>query len=69
MTDLFKLRKDHLYHLKHGFLFNTVSMDTVYHGTKNISFIGPKIWNLLPNELKNTKSLKTLKVKNQKLEF
>ena len=43
-------------------------MNTVYHGIESNSFFAPKIWNLLPNELKNIESSKAFKnrIKNCK---
>ena len=34
---------------------------TVYHGTKNISYLGPKIWNIVTIELKNAQSFNSFK--------
>ena len=34
---------------------------TVYHGTKTISYLGPKIWDIVPSELKKAQSLNSFK--------
>ena len=34
---------------------------TVYHGTESISYLEPKIWDIVPIELKNAQSLNNLK--------
>ena len=34
---------------------------TVYHGTESISCLGPKIWNIVPPEFKQNKSLNSFK--------
>ena len=65
MIELFESRNEHLYHVRYISQFNTPSVNTVYHGSKSISFLGPKILNLLPNERKNIGSLKILKNKNK----
>ena len=31
---------------------------TVYHGTESISYLGPKVWAIVPIELRNAQSLK-----------
>ena len=47
-------RNEHPYNPRYVSQFNTPSVTTVCHdGTESISFLRPKIWNLLPNELKN----------------
>ena len=33
----------------------------VYNGTETISFLGPKLWNVIPSEIKGKESLKALK--------
>ena len=65
MIELFESRNEHLYHVRYISQFNTPSVNTVYHGSKSISFLGPKILNLLPNERKNIGSLKILKNKSK----
>ena len=37
-------------------------MMTVYHGLENISFLGPKIWSILPDGLKNANSIEAFKM-------
>ena len=48
--------------------FRIPSIRTVYHGSEGISFLGPKIWNILPREIKQQTSLNSFKksVKNWK---
>ena len=38
-------------------------MKTVHYGTKSLSFLGPKIWELLPLEIKSFQTLPELKKK------
>ena len=33
----------------------------VYHGTESISYLGPKIWDIVPIELKNVQSHNSFK--------
>ena len=39
---------------------------TVYHGSESISFLGPKIWNILPDRLKNVNSIEVFKMQIKK---
>ena len=34
---------------------------TVYHGTESISYLGPRIWDIVPIKLKNAQSLNSFK--------
>ena len=38
----------------------------VYHGTESLSFLGPKIWELVPSEIKQSKSLEIFKKRIKK---
>ena len=61
MTELFKPRNEHLYNLKSVYQFHTSSVNTAYHGIEIMSFLGPNLWNILSNKLKNIESLKAFK--------
>ena len=61
ITELFEPRNEHPYNLRYLSEFNTPSVNTVYHGTESIFFLGHKIWTLLPKELKNIQILKAFK--------
>ena len=30
-----------------------LKVKSVWHGTESVFYLGPKIWNLVPNEIKN----------------
>ena len=51
------------YNLRNAPEFNTVNVQTVHNGTETISFRGPKIWSLVPHDIKNSKSLSEFKNK------
>ena len=44
--------KTSLYNLRRNNTFETHEVLSVYHGTEWLSFLGPKIWDLVPVELK-----------------
>ena len=37
--------------------------NSVWHGTESMSYLGPKIWNSVPNEIKEPQSLYAFKFK------
>ena len=40
------------YNLRSNNLFKSRSVNSVCHGTESVSHLGPKIWDLAPNEMK-----------------
>ena len=61
MNQVFPLKKSNV--LCSNFPFETVNVKSVYNGTETLSFLGPKIWALIPNDLKKVKSLPEFKRK------
>ena len=53
MNNIFKLKEENPYNLRHVSEFSRPLINSVYHGTESISFLGPKIWDILPEKLKN----------------
>ena len=51
------------YNLRNINPFQSTNVRTVYYGTETISFRGPKIWALVPDEIKNSTSLTLFKRK------
>ena len=43
--------------------FKTENVRTVHYGTESLSFLGPKIWKILPSEIKTSTSLQVFKNK------
>ena len=39
----------------------------MHYGTESVSFLGPKIWELIPEETKQSESLKIFKNKIEKI--
>ena len=54
------LKQSH-YNLRRCNDFRIPSIRTVYHGSESISFLGPKIWNILSDEIKHQTSLNSFK--------
>ena len=49
------------YDLRNNTSLKIVNLKTVYYGTESVTNLGAKIWDLLPNEYKELKSLSTFK--------
>ena len=52
MGNIFKLRTEIPYNLRNISEFSRPAVNSVYHGTESISYLGPKIWDILPQELR-----------------
>ena len=55
-----------LYNLRRNNTFERRQVHSVYHGTESLSFLGPKISDLVPLELKQLESLEVFKLKIKK---
>ena len=56
-------RREVPYNLRNSNPFQSSHVNTVFRGTETISFRGPKTWNLVPENIKNAKSLNEFKAK------
>ena len=45
------------YNLHKDIRFRSYNVKTVHYGTKKLSCLGPKIWNLVPPEIKDSETL------------
>ena len=52
---------EHTYGLRHVRNFKTPSVNTAYHDTESVLFLGPKIWEILPNSFEKINKIDTLK--------
>ena len=59
-TEIFDKRNPN-YQLRHTSHFSIPPVRSVYNGTESLSFLGPKIWDIVPTELKKVKSLNAFK--------
>ena len=53
------------YNLRRNDTFQKCQVYSVYQGSESLSFLGPKIWDLVPVELKQSERL--LQIKNKEL--
>ena len=58
--------KINLCNLRRNNTFERRQFHSVYHGTESLSFLGPKIWALVPLERKQLKTLEVFKLKIKK---
>ena len=49
------------YNLRRHPEFASRTINTVHYGSESLSFLGPKIWKMLPVDLKNSDSLDSFK--------
>ena len=52
MTEVFKLRDTPCFNLRHTSQFSTDPIHSVYNGNQSASYLGPKIWEQIPAEIK-----------------
>ena len=62
MKELFSPKISH-YDLRNNNSFKSRRVNSVWHGTESVSYLGPKIWDLVPNEIKESQSLNAFKFK------
>ena len=62
MQEIFKLKDQPHYNLRYNSLFFRPLVKSVYKGTESLSFLGPKIWNILPNTYKDILDLNSFKL-------
>ena len=60
-ANVFTTTPENHYNLRNYNGFRSPFARTVYHGTESMSYLGPKIWDIVPIELKNAQSLNSFK--------
>ena len=60
-ANVFTTIPENHYNLRNYNGFKLPFARTVYHGTESISYLGPKIWDIVPIELKNAQCLNSFK--------
>ena len=60
MQGLFCVRQTH-FNLSNPHHFVVPSINSVYHGSESISSLGPSIWNLVPDRLKEIHNISSFK--------
>ena len=60
-SDIFMERTNYHFNLRNRSDFITPQVNSVYHGTESITYLGPKIWDMVPDSIKEEKSLNSFK--------
>ena len=60
ISDLFEVRENN-YNLRNCSYFSIPNVKTVYHGSESLSNLGPRIWNLVPDNLKQLDDINSFK--------
>ena len=68
VDEIFCIRDETSYELRQRLGFHMPSVNTVFSSTEIIRILGPKIWELIPNDIKCLKNLRNFKtaIKKQK---
>ena len=61
MSDLFRKKSNPCYSLSKNDNFHIASVNAIFVGLGNISFLKPKTWTLVPSDLKSMDYLENLK--------
>ena len=62
MQEIFKLKDQSHYSLRYNSLFFRPVVKSVYKGTESLLFLGPKIWDILPDTYKDVPDLNSFKL-------
>ena len=65
VADLFEVRQNNC-NLKHRSYFSIPNVKSVYHGSESLSNLGPRIWNLVPDNLKQLDDINSFKTEVKK---
>ena len=61
VSNCFKLNNMTVHNTRNRSIFYSQAVRTVLHGTESLSYLGPKIWELVPSDMKNLSSLTAFK--------
>ena len=63
INDLFPLKETNNYNVRHKLFFKIPRNGTVRHGFESISYLGPKIWEMLSSDMQESEILFEFKSK------
>ena len=68
LNGVFKRNSDSLYNLRQISQFSKSLVKSLHHGTESISYLGPRIWDIIhvPDDYKTIQNLDTLKIEIKK---
>ena len=65
MNDIF-IKKSHNYDLRNDIIFETKKVNSVYNGTETVSYRAQKTWDMVPDDIKTSQTVKEFKQKIKK---
>ena len=68
MNEIF-VKRNNAYNLRKPSEFVRPKVQSVFHGKESISYFGPQIWDMIPAEMKNLKTISAFEKKVKKLEI
>ena len=69
MNRIFKQKNNNRYNLRQISEVSRPRERPVYHGSESVSFLGPKIWDMLQHDCKNIDNFLRIKFRNGNLEI
>ena len=66
VNDIFKRKDSSRYNVRQISEFSRPLVKSVYHGSESLSFLRPKIWDMLPDDYKDIDNLNIFKNKIKK---
>ena len=63
MNEVFKFQENESYNLRSGIHLGSTNMYTAHFGTGTKSSLGPKLWKLIPDKIKQASALSAFKSK------
>ena len=63
INKIFVENAHHYYDLRKKYEFKRTDVKTVYNGTETLTFLGPKIWEIVPDYIKKSNSFEEFKLK------
>ena len=62
LTDVFPLNSQPVYNLRNQYCFATRPIRTVHYGENSLRYLGPKVWELIPSQIKDAETLDIFKI-------
>ena len=62
MNEIFTLRYQNQYNLRNWTYFDTTKVRTVNHGSESVSYLGSKIWEVMPTHTKELDTIDKFKI-------
>ena len=61
LQDVFPINSQPEYNLRNKTSFATRPIRTVHYGDNSLRYLGPKLWELIPSDMKDTESVEVFK--------